>query len=358
MKAGTMVRTLLSLWLTMMMLLAGGSARAQDGNAIETITASQQGANLVVRIAMTAAPAALPAGFAISSPPRIALDFGAIANRTGKIDHEFGVGDLRSVNVVQAGDRARLLFNLNRSLGYTMAIDGKAVVVTIDTSAGVATAPAAPADRPQLRAIDFRRGDNGEGRVVVELPRGAAADVRQTPTGVVVDFIGAGAPEALRRRLDVGDFGTPVTFVSTAQQGDHARMTIEARGVWEQSVYQSDTQLVVDVRPVKEDPNRVSQGTQGYRGEKLSFNFQNLEVRAALQAVADISGLNIITSDSVTGNLTLRLKDVPWDQALDVILHGQGPSGAGGYGNHRNLRAHVQPSEEGRHRAQGSKVSH
>ena len=225
MKAGTMVRTLSLLWLTCM-LLASSIARAQEANAIEAITVSQQGANLVVRIAMTAAPATLPAGFAISNPPRIALDFGAIGNRTGKTDHEFGVGDLRSVSVVQAGDRARLLFNLNRSLGYTMAIDGKAVVVTIDTSAGIAAAPAAAAERPQLRAVDFRRGNNGEGRVVVELPRGAAADVRQTPTGVVVDFIGAGAPEALRRRLDVGDFGTPVTFVTTVQQGDHGRMTI------------------------------------------------------------------------------------------------------------------------------------
>jgi len=331
MKAGTMVRTLFARWLmtllTGALLLAGGNARAQDGNAIETITASQQGANLMVRIAMTAAPATLPAGFAISNPPRIALDFGPIANRTGKTEHEFGVGELRSINVVQAGERARLLFNLNRSLGYTMAIDGKAVVVTIDTSAGAAAAApvvTTAAERPQLRAIDFRRGDNGEGRVVVELPRGAAADVRQTPTGVVVDFIGAAAPEALRRRLDVGDFGTPVAFVSTMQQGDHARMTIDARGLWEQSVYQSDTQLVVDVRPVKEEPNRLVQGTQGYRGEKLSFNFQNVEVRAALQAVADISGLNIITSDSVTGNLTLRLKEVPWDQALDVILQAKG----------------------------------
>jgi len=330
MKAGTMVRTRLHIWLTLWLmfslLLAGAGARAQDDNAIETIAVSQQGANLVVRIAMTATPATLPAGFAISSPPRIALDFGAVANRTGKTDHEFGVGELRSVNVVQAGDRARLLLNLNRSLGYTMAIDGKAVVVTIDTSAGAAAAAvaAAPAARPQLRTIDFRRGDNGEGRVVVELPRGAAADVRQTPTGVVVDFIGAGAPEALRRRLDVGDFGTPVTFVSTVQQGDHARMTIEARGLWEQSVYQSDTQLVVDVRPVKEEPNRLVQGTQGYRGEKLSFNFQNIDVRAALQILADTSGMNIIASDSVTGNLTLSLKQVPWDQALDVILQAKG----------------------------------
>ncbi|WP_373994523.1 type IV pilus secretin PilQ [Duganella sp. Leaf126] len=319
----------LALWL---LALASGAARAQDGNAIESITASGQGASLVVRIVLAQPPAALPAAFAISNPPRIALDFGAVANRTGKTEHDFGLGDLRNVHVVQAGDRARLLFNLNRSLGYTMAIDGKAVVLALDTSAsGVsASAPAtaaasAPATaRPMLKTIDFRRGENGEGRVVVELPRGAAADVRQTSSGVVVDFVGAGVPEALRRRLDVGDFGTPVGFVTTVQQGDHARMTIEARGLWEQSVYQNDTQLVVDVRPVKEDPRRIVQGSQGYRGDKLSFNFQNLEVRAALQVIADVSGLNIITSDSVTGNLTLRLKEVPWDQALDVILQAKG----------------------------------
>ncbi len=319
-------RLMAQLFLLLVLLSGGGAVRAQDSNAIDSITASQQGANLVVRIGLTQPPAALPAAFAISNPPRIALDFGAIANRTGKTEHDFGLGDLRSVHVVQAGDRARLLFHLNRSLGYSMAIDGKAVVLTIDTGAGVAAsaASAAASERPQLKTIDFRRGDNGEGRVVVELPRGAAADVRQTPTGVVVDFIGAGAPESLRRRLDVGDFGTPVSFVTTVQQGDHARMTVEARGLWEQSVYQNDAQLVVDVRPIKEDPRRIVQGSQGYRGDKLTFNFQNLEVRAALQVIADVSGLNIITSDSVTGNLTLRLKDVPWDQALDVILQAKG----------------------------------
>lgn len=324
-----MARLMAQLFLLLLLLFAGGASRAQDSNAIDTITASQQGASLVVRIGLAQPPAALPTAFAISNPPRIALDFGAISNRTGKTEHDFGLGDLRNVQVVQAGDRARLLFNLNRSLGYTMAIDGKAVVLTIDTSAGAASAAASAAttqatEKPLLKAIDFRRGDNGEGRVVVELPRGAAADVRQTPTGVVVDFIGAGAPESLRRRLDVGDFGTPVSFVTTVQQGDHARMTIEARGLWEQSVYQNDAQLVVDVRPIKEDPRRIVQGSQGYRGDKLSFNFQNLEVRAALQVIADVSGLNIITSDSVTGNLTLRLKDVPWDQALEVILQAKG----------------------------------
>jgi len=131
-------------------------------------------------------------------------------------------------------------------------------------------------------------------------------------------------PETLRRRLDTTDFGTPVSQITTVPQGDNVRMTVEARGLWEQSVYQSDTQLVIDVKPIKEDPNKLTQGTQGYRGEKLSFNFQNVEVRAALQAIADISGLNIITSDSVSGNLTLRLKEVPWDQALDVVLQAKG----------------------------------
>jgi type IV pilus assembly protein PilQ len=173
--------------------------------------------------------------------------------------------------------------------------------------------------------MDFRRGANGEGRVVVDLPNSqVAVDVRQTPNGVVVDFLKTGVPESLRRRLDVGDFGTPVSLVTTVPQGDNTRMTIEARGLWEQTVYQSDTQLVIDVKPIKEDPNKLTQGTQGYRGEKLSFNFQNVEVRAALQAIADISGLNIITSDSVSGNLTLRLKEVPWDQALDVVLQAKG----------------------------------
>lgn len=325
--------------LTLALQLAG-AARAQTpppaANAIEAITASQQGASVIVRIALRQAPAALPISFAISNPARIALDFGATANATGKNLLEFNLGDLRGVNLVQAGERARLVFNLKRPLSHATAIDGKAVILTIDGSGGVATAldsrglpaagaaPAADA-RPMLRAIDFRRGGNGEGRVVVDLPGNqVAADVRQTPTGVVVDFLKTGVPEALRRRLDVGDFGTPVALVTTTAHGEHARLSIEARGLWEQTVYQSDTQLVVDVKPVREDPHRLTQGSQGYRGEKLSFNFQNVEVRAALQAIADISGLNIITSDSVAGNLTLRLRDVPWDQALDVILQAKG----------------------------------
>jgi type IV pilus assembly protein PilQ len=324
---------------------APARAQAQAGqpaaarNAIESITANQQGANVIVKIALKNAPEKPPIGFAITNPPRIALDFGATVNASGKNTQELNIGDLRSVNVVQAGERSRLVFNLKRSLNYATVVDGNAIVLTIDGSGGLATAvdasglpaartsaaPVAPAARQLLRDMDFRRGANGEGRVVVDLPNNqVAVDVRQTPTGLVVDFLKTGLPETLRRRLDVGDVGTPVSLVTTVPQGDNTRMTIEARGLWEQTVYQSDTQLVIDVKPIKEDPNKLTQGSQGYRGEKLSFNFQNVEVRAALQAIADISGLNIITSDSVSGNLTLRLKEVPWDQALDVVLQAKG----------------------------------
>jgi type IV pilus assembly protein PilQ len=308
------------------------TAAATAANAIESISANQQGANVIVKIVLKQAPDKLPINFAITNPPRIALDFGATVNATGKTMLELNQGDLRGVNVVQAGERSRLVFNLKRTLNYATAIDGKSVILTIDGSGGAATAvdasglpaarqQAAPAGKQVLRDVDFRRGANGEGRIVVDLPNNqVAVDVRQTPTGVVVDFLKTGVPEALRRRLDVGDFGTPVSQITTVPQGENTRLSIEARGLWEQTVYQSDTQLVVDVKPIKEDPNKLTQGSQGYRGEKLSFNFQNVEVRAALQAIADISGLNIITSDSVSGNLTLRLKEVPWDQALDVIL--------------------------------------
>lgn len=312
----------------------GAQAQVQD-NAIESITANQQGANVVLNIAMKNAPAKPPIGFAITNPARIALDFGATSNATGKSAHEINLGDLRGVNVVQAAERTRLVLNLKRTVNYRTAVDGKSILVTVDGAGAGAVqgaAQAVPAGgtsvqsavRQSLRNLDFRRGGNGEGRVVVDLPNNqVAVDVRQLGNRVQVDFLNTGLPESLRRRLDVTDFGTPVSTVTTAAQGNNVRMTIEAQGQWEQSVYQSDTQLVVAVRPVKEDPNKLG-GPQGFNGEKISFDFQNIEVRAALQAVADISGLNIIASDSVAGSLTLRLKDVPWDQALDVILQSKG----------------------------------
>jgi len=322
------------------LLLAFGAGSAFAQNAIESIRANQQGNNVVINVAMKDVPTKLPIGFSITNPARIALDFGATENATGKSSQDINLGDVRGVNVVQAGERTRLVLNLKRPLNYAAAIDGKSVVLTVEGSGGnaqavnaaglpVAAAPAAAAGAhspaPALRDLDFRRGANGEGRIVVDLPNSQVpVDVRQAGNQIHVDFMRTALPATLRRRLDVTDFGTPVTRITTAPSGENVRMTIEAQGNWEQSVYQSDTQLVIDVKPVKEDPNRLVQGTQGYKGEKISFNFQNVDVRAALQAVADISGLNIIASDSVSGSLTLQLKQVPWDQALDVIMQAKG----------------------------------
>lgn len=311
-----------------------GFALAQE-NAIESISANQQGANVIVKVTLKNPVQKPPIGFSITSPARIALDFAGTTNATGKTSQEIGLGDVRNVNVVQAGERSRLVFNLLRPLNYATAIEGNTVVVTIDGSGGVATAvnaagapvasTPAPSGKPALRDIDFRRGTGGEGRVVVDLPSNQIAlDVRQQGQSIVVDFLKTALPEVLRRRLDATDFGTPVQTITTTPQGENVHMVIEPKGLWEYSAYQSETQLVVEVRPIKEEPNKLVQGTQGYRGERLSLNFQNVEVRAVLQVIADFTGLNIITSDTVSGNLTLRLKDVPWDQALDIVMQAKG----------------------------------
>ncbi len=314
----------------------GSLAWAQE-NTIESITANQQGSNIIVKISLKNPVAKSPLGFSITSPARIALDFIGTVNATGATAKDINLGDVRNVNLVQAGERTRLVFNLKRPLNYATVIEENAVIVTIDSSGGVATAvtsaglpatraaDAAPAGRQDLREIDFRRGVAGEGRVVIDLPSNQiGVDVRQQGQNILVDFLKTGLPDVLRRRLDVGDFGTPVRTITTTSQGDNVRMVIEPKGLWEHSAYQSDSQLVIEVKPIKEEPNKLTQGTQGYRGEKLSLNFQNVEVRAVLQVIADFTGLNIITSDTVNGNLTLRLKDVPWDQALDIVMQAKG----------------------------------
>jgi type IV pilus assembly protein PilQ len=309
-------------------------ANAQE-NAIQSIVANQQGANVIVKVTLKNPVTTPPIGFSITSPARIALDFTGTTNATGRAAQDIGLGEVKNVNVVQAGQRSRLVFNLSRPLNYATAVDGNNVIVTIDGSGGAAvpvnaagvpvTRPVGLAARPAVKDIDFRRGTEGDGRVVVDLTGAdVAVDVRQQGQSIVVEFQKTTLPDVLRRRLDVADFGTPIQTVTTVQQGENVRMVIEPAGLWEHSAYQSDTQLVIEVKPIKEDPNKLTQGTQGYRGERLSLNFQNVEVRAVLQVIADFTGLNIITSDTVGGNLTLRLKDVPWDQALDIVMQAKG----------------------------------
>ena len=311
-------------------VVAGATLPAWSQNAIQSINSSQQAGSEVIRVELSEALAAVPAGFTVQAPPRIALDLPGVTSALGKSTVEINQGNLRSVSVAQSGERTRLVLNLKQPAGYRAQIDGKVLIVTLEntvpatlaSSGGQTTRFAESLNRNQLplRDIDFRRGADGAGRVVVELPNNqVGVDIRQQGTGLVVEFLRSSLPDSLRRRLDVTDFGTPVQSITTTQAGDRVRMVVEPRGTWEHSAYQSDNQFVLEVRAQKVDPNKLVQGT-GYAGEKLSLNFQNIEVRALLQVIADFTNFNVVTSDTVTGNVTLRLKDVPWDQALDIIL--------------------------------------
>ncbi len=314
-------------------------------NAIRGVSAAQQGGADVVRIELSQPISAVPAGFSVQQPARIALDFPGAVNELGASNVPVDRGNVRSVSVVQAGDRTRVVLNLRSASNYKAEVRGNVVLVTLDAAPGAVAQAAAPAAAPAaaapapaqpsfaearsaqtlpLRDLDFRRTADGAARVVVELPNNqVGVDIRNQGPNLVVEFLKSSLPEGLRRRLDVTDFGTPVRSVTTTAVGDRVRMLIEPTGSWEHSAYQSDNQFVVEVRPQKVDPNKLVAG-QGYRGERLSLNFQNIDVRALLQVIADFTNFNVITSDSVTGNVTLRLKDVPWDQALEIILQTKG----------------------------------
>ena len=310
-------------------LMAFGAATAALAQArIESISSSIQGGADVVRIDFDQPLAAVPAGFVVQSPARIALDFPGVVSGLARSNVEINQGNVRAANVAQGRDRTRVVLNLNRPTTYTAELQGRSVLVSLGAVAtSAAVAPAASvfaenqADHTQaLRDVDFRRSTDNAGRVVVDLPSNqVGVDIKRQGQNLVVEFLKSSLPEGLRRKLDVSDFGTPVQTITTVQSGDRVRMVIEPKGAWEHSAYQSDNQLVVEVRLQKTNPDKLTQG-QGYRGEKLSLNFQDIDVRSLLQVIADFTNFNIVTSDSVQGSLTLRLKDVPWDQALDIIL--------------------------------------
>ena len=308
------------------LLCVVGVCQAQP--RIQSITSSIQGGAEVVRIELSEPLTAVPTGFVVQSPARIALDLPGVSSDLQRNAVELNHGNLRMAQVAQAADRTRVVLNLNQPTNYRAEIQGRSLLVSLDqvAAAPVAAAPVrAFAESSNvaalpLRDIDFRRGVENTGRVIVDLANNqVGVDIRQQGQNLVVEFLRSSLPEGLRRRLDVTDFGTPVQTITTVQTGDRVRMVIEPKGLWEHSAYQSDNQLVVEVRQQKVSGDKLTQGP-GYRGEKLSLNFQNIDVRSLLQVIADFTNFNIVTSDTVQGNLTLRLKDVPLDQALDIIL--------------------------------------
>lgn len=308
------------------------SSLAFAQGAIKSVTGSLQGGSEVLRIDFTQPLAALPTGFATQSPARIALDFPGATSALDKPVVDINQGNLKTVNVVQAQGRSRVVLNLKQPTAYRTELQGDALLVVLEPVASTGSTPAQTTvfsesgnnDVLPIKDIDFRRGPDGSGRIVVALANNqVGVDLRQQAKTLTVDFLRSSLAEGLRRKLDVTDFGTPVQRITTTEDGDRVHMVIEPIGEWEHSAYQSDNQFVVEVRQKKVDLSKLTQGP-GYSGEKLSLNFQNIEVRSLLQVIADFTNFNIVTSDTVTGALTLRLKDVPWDQALQIIMDAKG----------------------------------
>lgn len=294
------------------------------------------GGRLNVQLQLSQPLTTAPISFTLSNPPRIVFDLPNAVNATGKNVLPVNQGVLKSVQVAQASDRSRIVLNLSKPVQHQLQVQDQVLLVGLaQEGADVPVAAATAAKRfaePEVAAahkiqkIDFVRGKNGEGRILVDLSDSrVGVNVRNAGKTVVVDFADTELPEEFQRRLNVVNFNTPVLYVDALRHHHQAQIVIEPQGDWEQSAYQTDRRLVVDIRPLVKDPNKLIQGSkQGYAGEKLSLNFQRVDVRDVLKVIADFTGKNIVVSDSVSGTVTIGLKDVPWDQALDVIMKSKG----------------------------------
>jgi len=312
------------------------TAQTLSSNSIESINVAQQGNEIAIKIDMKEALSSPPAGFSVANPAKIAFDFPSTANGLGKNSQVLNEGDLRSLNVVQVGERTRLVLNLLKSMNYSTRLDGKALYVVLAPipRAGDSVVQrvtrfseeSAIGERHSIRDVIFRRGKDGEGRIVVDLSdAGTGIDIRQQGPNLIVDFQKTSVPEHLRRKLDVLDFATPVSSIETKSLGENVRITVSPKGLWEHNAYQSDNQFVIEVKKIIEDPNKLVQGTKtGYQGPRVSINYQNGDVRALLRLMAEELGLNAVISETVTGTTTLVLKEVPADQVIDIIFQQKG----------------------------------
>lgn len=304
-------------------------ATAMPGNNIETLTVSKAGGSTVLKIGFRKALAGTPSHFSIANPARLVFDLPDTGSNLGYTTKAVNEGGLRSINVVQSGGRARLVLNLDRITRFETRQDGQDWIISLQEDGAGADAPKvqqfAGSEKKEvqsIRDIKFRRGKDGAGVVMVDLSAtDSGVDIHQKGASLFVSFKKTQLPEHLRRQLDVVDFATPITTVRTSTAGDNVNMEIVPKGLWEHVAFQSDNQFIVEVRPVQEDPNKLFQGSRtGYQGEPISLNFQNIPLRELLHVFADITNFNIVVSDSVVGNVSLRLNDVAWDHALEIVL--------------------------------------
>ncbi|WP_044498860.1 type IV pilus secretin PilQ [Pseudomonas saudimassiliensis] len=316
--------------------------------------ASLPGERVELKLSFDEPVAAAPKGYTIDQPARIAIDLPGVKNKLGERSRELGLGNARSLTVVEANDRTRLIINLTDLAPYTTRIEGNNLFILVgaDQAPGYAAAapatasapaqvsannwrssdqpavgnPAAVSSGPAIRSLDFQRGEQGEGNVIVDLSDPSIrVDVQEQGGRVRLNFPNTSLPDELRVRLDVKDFATPVNFVSASSSGNDTTIAIEPSGFFEHLVYQADSRLIVSFKPLsRTEVEQRRADTFSYSGEKLSLNFQDIEVRSVLQLIADFTDLNLVASDTVQGSITLRLQNVPWDQALDLVLKTKG----------------------------------
>jgi len=313
-----------------------GDNASSNTNQVESIDfSSQPGGKVVVKITLKQDVALPPAAFTTNSPPRVALDFVNVGNGLPKSTINAGDSLLRSMSAAQAGNRTRVVLNLSKPATYSTSVEGRNVFVALNGAGSASAADSsvthfsqavAGLQKNALKNVDFQRGRNGEGRVIVDLEEmGGGIDIRQQGKNLIVDFLNTSLDTKLERRLNVTNFATPVLTVDTFKQGQNARMTIEPTGEWEHSAYQSDKRFIIEVKPIIFDPTKAVQGSKaGFGGEKLSLDFNGIDVKSLLRIIGDFTGKNVVVSDAIQGTITLRLKDVPWDQALDIIMKQKG----------------------------------
>ncbi|GHD66358.1 fimbrial protein [Jeongeupia chitinilytica] len=307
-------------------------AFAADNNITNVEVSNLSAEKQVIKLTFSG-PAPTPTSFSVNTPPRIALDFANTGNQFEKSSIQVNGSALRLINLAEGNGRTRMVLNLQKPASYQTEANGNTLLVTVDGAQGGAVAKQkatqfaptkAGSGADSIQNVDFRRGNTGEGKIIVDLSSpNVGIDIRQQGQTLVVEFNKAALPKNLERSMDVADFGTPVQKVDTYTQGNQTKMVIQPKGVWEYSAYQTENRFIVEVRDTS-NSNKLANLKPNYKGEKLSLNFQSVEIRTVLQVIAEFTGLNIITSDTVNGNLTLRLKDVPWDQALDIILQAKG----------------------------------
>ena len=313
-------------------IAAVNAADNASGNTLQAVDFAELPGNKTQITLTLSKPAPAPLSFTIDNPARIALDFPNTSNGLKQRSQDIGIGMAESITAVEAQGRTRVVVNLVDMVPYETHTDGNQVILVVQNAgaeqseAAIVATRAAGGSTDTINNIDFRRGEDGQGRIIVSLSDPSIpVDMQQQGGKVIVDFYRAQLPEELERRLDVLDFATPVKTIDTYTRGNNVHMVITPMGDYDYLAYQSNNQFTIEVKALTKTEVEASKKDElGYSGERLSLNFQDIEVRSVLQLIADFTGINVVVSDTVNGSLTLRLKNVPWDQALDIILKTKG----------------------------------